>query len=57
MPAPVAAVDGDAPRHCLVPRGTVLLIFEARAAGAQLLGDGGGWITGQRLEVSGGMFL
>ena len=27
------------------------------AAIALLLGDGGGWINGQRLEVSGGMFL
>jgi len=24
---------------------------------AALLGDGTGWITGQRIEVSGGMFL
>jgi len=37
--------------------GRVGLPDDIGAAVALLLGDGGGWITGQRLEVSGGMFL
>ncbi|KJK17711.1 hypothetical protein UB48_13735 [Pseudomonas sp. 2(2015)] len=37
--------------------GRVGLPVDIGAAVALLLGDGGGWITGQRLEVSGGMFL
>ncbi|MFK8332484.1 SDR family NAD(P)-dependent oxidoreductase [Pseudomonas sp. BJa5] len=37
--------------------GRVGLPDDIGAAVALLLGDGGGWINGQRLEVSGGMFL
>jgi len=37
--------------------GRVGLPDDIGAAVALLLGDGGGWISGQRLEVSGGMFL
>ena len=37
--------------------GRVGLPDDIGAAVALLLSDGGGWITGQRLEVSGGMFL
>lgn len=37
--------------------GRVGLPDDIGAAVAMLLSDGGGWITGQRVEVSGGMFL
>ncbi|MNI94113.1 3-oxoacyl-[acyl-carrier-protein] reductase FabG [compost metagenome] len=37
--------------------GRVGLPDDIGAAVALLLGEGGGWINGQRLEVSGGMFL
>ncbi|MDD2057851.1 SDR family oxidoreductase [Pseudomonas sp. GD03860] len=37
--------------------GRVGLPDDIGAAVALLLGDGAGWVTGQRLEVSGGMFL
>ncbi|MNJ40035.1 3-oxoacyl-[acyl-carrier-protein] reductase FabG [compost metagenome] len=37
--------------------GRVGLPDDIGAAVALLLGDGGGWVNGQRLEVSGGMFL
>lgn len=37
--------------------GRVGLPEDIGAAVAMLLGPGGGWITGQRIEVSGGMFL
>ena len=37
--------------------GRVGLPDDIGAAVAVLLGDGGSWINGQRVEVSGGMFL
>ena len=46
-------LEGDA----LMALGRVGLPDDIGAAVAVLLGDGGSWINGQRVEVSGGMFL